>query len=67
MNDLIAEQMRRNAAVIEQACEAALQKGECGVFVERLPDGSVRATVHPFVPYGWIYETRIPVDPWDIG
>lgn len=50
------EQMRRNSAVIEQACEAALQTGVCGVMVTRHDNGTVAAEVSADVPYGTIHE-----------
>lgn len=50
-----AEQARRNVAVIEQACELALQGGKHGVLVVARPGGAVSASVHPSVPYGTIH------------
>lgn len=56
---------------LEQACEAALQTGTCGVLVERFDprfvadeenvdlvrlDPAWKITVSPDVPYGMIYE-----------
>lgn len=54
----VTEAMRRNRAVIETACEQALQSGVCGVRVDHHLDGSVTAQVDPTVPYGEIHEHR---------
>lgn len=59
----MADVWKQRAAVIEEACERALQGGEHGVLVETevgLEGWSVTAIVHPGVPYGQVCEKRIP-------
>lgn len=47
---------------VEEACDAALIGGTCGVFVLRAADGSLKsASPHRLVPYGQIYEAREPL------
>ena len=51
---------KRNA-VVEEACERAIQGGKYGVLVEETFEGltyTITATVHPAVPYGVIHEKR---------
>jgi hypothetical protein len=51
------ETARRVHEAIEQACEAALQTGYCGVRVE-YAGGTVTVGPDPAVPYGMIHEYR---------
>ncbi len=55
----LAATMKRRSAVIEEACEKAIQGGRFGVLVEteRAWGGyRVTAKVDPSVPYGEIHE-----------
>ena len=57
--DYVDASMRIRTAVIEQACEAAVQDGRFGVLVEIKMDwGGYRITAKPdpSVPYGQIHE-----------
>jgi hypothetical protein len=56
---LVAERMRRHAATVEAACEAAVQGGRYGVKVEWNAEQTT-AWVDPAVPYGEIHERVIP-------
>jgi hypothetical protein len=58
---LVTERMRRHAAVVEQACEAAIAGGMYGVMVEWNAE-TTTAWVDPGVPYGQIHERVIPPD-----
>lgn len=59
------------AAAVEQACEAAIQGGACGVSVYRWTDrytAKLEAVVDPTVPYGHIHEHNSPPpDPTTTG
>lgn len=48
-------QAQREADLLEQAVELALQQGTCGVLVTR-GFGTFEAAPDPSVPYGWIYQ-----------
>lgn len=54
---LLHRMMERRRAVINLACEAALQNGEHGVLVVDFADGRTFAGVHDTVPYGVIRYT----------
>ncbi len=55
----VQAEMRRQVLEIEQACEAALQGGVHGVFILYARDGQlISAAPNPYVPYGYIYESR---------
>lgn len=59
VTDWLEASMKARAAVIEQACEAAIQDGRYGVLVETEMDWggySVVARPDPSVPYGQIHE-----------
>jgi len=52
--------VRADAAIVEAACEDALQGGKHGVYVLRRLGRVVQAEVSDIVPYGEIYEDRVP-------
>lgn len=56
---IIQARLRRHMAVVESACEAALQGGHHGVMVEWNSEVT-RAWVSPDVPYGQVHERMIP-------
>lgn len=65
----VLRQLRSDRQKIEEACEQALQEGEHGVFVLWDEGGRLRmASPHSYVPYGKIYEARMPlsVDFWSL-
>lgn len=53
--DLIAAKQQRDGALIEQACEQALQGGQYGVLAMHFDDTTLVAAPHPSVPYGEIF------------
>lgn len=55
ISELVSARYAEHTRVIEQACEAALQRGTCGVRVEWDVHNTI-ATVDPDVPYGHIHE-----------
>lgn len=58
IDHIVRERMLAEAAIIECACEAALQLGDRGVFVRRNHEGTlVSAEPNRHVPYGEIYES----------
>jgi hypothetical protein len=61
----LAEQVRREYAAIEEACEKALQSGHMGVLVVRSGGILKVAEPSPLVPYGHIYEGNLP-SPQDV-
>jgi hypothetical protein len=56
LHEAIEAELYRQAALVETACEAALQTGDHGVLVIKSWGGVVKADPHPLVPYGEIYE-----------
>lgn len=62
IHDYAMHVMAEERAFIEEACEKALLSGKYGVFVLRNSDGRLHsAGVHPYVPYGQIYEAKMPL------
>lgn len=61
--NLVLAHSKARAALVEQACEEALQGGVCGVLVYRDENGDERIGPHPKVPYGMIHEYQ-GVPPW---
>lgn len=56
---VIRERSKAAAEQIERACEAAIQGGQYGVWVQWGKDGElIKAEPNPMVPYGHIYEAR---------
>ena len=53
---LVLQAVTEQHALIERACEQALQHGVYGVLVLTGPDGRNIASEHPHVPYGNLYE-----------
>lgn len=51
---LTYREMRRRAAILEKACESALQGGVCGVRVDDHGLQGYAAAPDPAVPYGRI-------------
>lgn len=58
VDQLVGARVAEHHRVVEEACEAALQGGVCGVRVE-WDAASTVATVDPDVPYGVIHEVRL--------
>lgn len=56
--DAVGHAVATDAAVVEQACEEALQGGECGVLVVYRDGRVVTARPDASVPYGWRHEHR---------
>lgn len=59
--ELVARAQKEHHRRLEQACEAAVQGGTCGVAVVGMGYGGTIA-VDPLVPYGNVYEFRTPED-----
>ena len=64
LNELALAHSRKRLALVEEACEKALQGGACGVLTYVDSEGVEHIGPHPSVPYGMIhnYPHGLPKD-----
>lgn len=65
IEELVAEQVRRNDEVIETMCEQMLvQTGNRGVLITPLASGAVAAELSDHVPFGEIHYAHTEAGRW---